>query len=186
MSANQGLPPNCVDLVLGNGGTWLEGRCLELTAGVSYGPFVDLFDRHFGTEDQAENLAVFLDELEASGGLTAERADDISPFLFHLLDLPLEESRERRVTERAVEQRKSQTIAALVGSLVAVSTHGPLAVFLEDLHWSDSLSIDTIVRLQRAIAGRPFLLLLSYRPEIEAPIADLTSRLARCTRLRGS
>jgi class 3 adenylate cyclase/tetratricopeptide (TPR) repeat protein len=164
-------------LVLGDGGTWLEGRCLELTAGVAYGPFVDLFDRHFGTGDRGENLGGFLDELVTSGGLTAERADDIFPFLFHLLDLPLEESRERRVIETSVEQRKSQTIAALVESLVAVSTRGPLAVFLEDLHWSDSLSIDTVLGLQRAIAWRPLLLLLSYRPEVGAPVADLTSRL---------
>ena len=58
----------------------------------------------------------------------------------------------------------------------------PLLLVVEDLHWSDDTSLDFLLYLARRVAGRPILLLLTYRDE--EPHAGLTHFLADLDRER--
>ena len=154
---------------------WLEGRCLELTSHLPYGPFVDLLNRWWGQADQPGALLGSLDELVRQGRLDVDRVEQIAPFLAHLLGTSLGEGRDLRVVESDAEQRRTLTISSLVELLVALGTES--VVILEDLHWADPLSIETISQLHDAIADHQLLLLLIYRPETTDHLRNLRDRL---------
>jgi class 3 adenylate cyclase/tetratricopeptide (TPR) repeat protein len=158
--------------VIGAGGSWMEGRCLQLTEGTSYGPFLDLFARHLGTADRLDGLRSSLTGLVESGVVSTDRADEIAPFLAHLLGSSLGDHRDLRVVESSAELRKTLTIDALVEYLGACSRLSPLVVFLEDVHWSDPLSREAISRLG-ATAGDSLMLLVAYRPMEDGDRAEM-------------
>lgn len=155
------------------GGVWMEGRALELTAGVGYGPFLDMFTRYLRPSPSLAALLSSLDQLVGQGSLTSDRAEAIAPFLAHLLGHSLGDQRDLRVTESSAEQRKTLTINALVDYLLAIASTAAMVLFLEDLHWADGLTIETVLRLHKAARDQPLLLLVSYRPQIDGPAAQL-------------
>ena len=53
--------------------------------------------------------------------------------------------------------------------LVGLSQHRPLVLLIEDLHWCDPTTLDAIGRLLDRVAGAPILVLMTARPEFEAP-----------------
>lgn len=148
--------------VVDAGGSWLEGRCLELTEATGYALFLDLFSRHLGTNDQVTALDSSLRALVDDGVLGAVRAEDIAPFLARLLGDKVGDDRDLRVEESSAELRRTLTIDAIVEYVAAHSRRSPLVVFLEDVHWSDPLSRETIARLH---AVDSLMLLLAYRPD---------------------
>ncbi|MFP5332709.1 MAG: ATP-binding protein, partial [Acidimicrobiia bacterium] len=141
------------------GGTWLEGRCLELTSTVAYAPFVDLLTRRLERGDPSDTVAAVLDELVEAGTITADRCAEILPFLVHLLGEELGDRRDLRVTESDDEQRRTLTTDALVTFLTAHPS--PTVVCLEDVHWSDPRSRAVV----QALSDGP-LVLLTLRPDI--------------------
>jgi class 3 adenylate cyclase/tetratricopeptide (TPR) repeat protein len=153
--------------VVAAGGRWLEGRCLELTQTTSYAPFVDLFARHLPQGDRRTGLVAVLESMTADGVLSPERVDAIAPFLAHLLGTSLGDDRDLRVRESSAELRRTLAIGAVVEYLTAWSRSGPAVVFLDDVHWADSLSRDVIRALARSESD--LLLLLAYRPDDAAP-----------------
>ena len=156
--------------VVAEGGTWMEGRCLELTEGTGYGPFLDLFARHLGATDQLAALRASIDVLTTAGAISTDRADEIAPFLAHMLEMSLGDERDLRVVESSAELRRILTFDALVEYLAARSRITPLVVFLEDVHWSDPLSREAIARLH---AVDSLLLLLTYRPMEDSLLAEM-------------
>ena len=150
--------------VMQQGGAWMEGRCLELTEGVGYGPFLDLFQRHLGTADQLTRLHSSLRELIEAGTLANDRALAITPFLANMLGLSLGDDRDLQVIESSAEQRQTLTVNALVEYLSAKARLVPLVVFLDDIHWSDRMSLEAIRRLHERQGIDSLMLLLAYRP----------------------
>lgn len=149
--------------VVATGGRWLEGRCLELTETTAYAPFVDLFARHLPDGERRIGLTRALETMNAAGVLSPERVDSIAPFLAHLLGTGLGDDRDLAVQESSAEVRRTLTIDAIVEYLTAWSRLGHGVVFLEDVHWADSLSRDVIRALARA--GSDLLLLVAFRPD---------------------
>ncbi len=151
------------------GGVWMEGRCLLLTQTTSYAPFQDLFSRQLKRPDLA-GLEAALQELVESRVLSGARADEIVPFLAHMLGLSFSDDRDLLVLESSADLRKTLTIDAIVEYLSSWARLGPLTVFLEDVHWADPLSREVIAALHTSTTD-PLNLLLAYRPDISG--ADL-------------
>jgi class 3 adenylate cyclase/tetratricopeptide (TPR) repeat protein len=151
------------------GGVWLEGRCLLLTETTSYAPFLDLFSRHLTRTDLA-GLESSVQGLVESQVLSGARAQEVVPFLAHMLGLSFADDRDLLVLESTPDLRKTLTIDAIVEYLSAWARRTPLTVFLEDVHWADPLSREAITALHTITTG-PLTLLLAYRPEISG--ADL-------------
>ncbi|MGD0394016.1 MAG: AAA family ATPase, partial [Acidimicrobiales bacterium] len=74
------------------------------------------------------------------------------------------------------ELRLERTIEVLVNWVCAMSRRRPLVMLVEDLHWCDPTTIDTLTLLLIRLSEFPILLLLTARPEFEPPWegADLT------------
>ncbi|MHB8647360.1 MAG: AAA family ATPase [Thermomicrobiales bacterium] len=72
--------------------------------------------------------------------------------------------------------------AQVLDFLTALSSHRPVAMLLDDLHWSDPASLDLLRFLARSVAGLPLLILVTYRSDEltrRHPLYALLPQLAR-------
>jgi class 3 adenylate cyclase/predicted ATPase len=67
------------------------------------------------------------------------------------------------------QQRRQRTLEALVRQVEILSNTAPVLVVFEDAHWSDPTSLELMGRLAGHIASHRVLLIISFRPEFEAP-----------------
>lgn len=144
-----------------DGAIWLEGRCLELTRHIPYGPFIDMLGRQLGP-NPSQALVDSFDEMISIGAVLPERSDEVFPFLVHLLGGSLGDHRDSRVLESSPDQRRALTVDALLEYLGAMARAHPTVVLLDDVHWSDDPSKEVIHGLHKS--GDPMVLVLSYRP----------------------
>src|SRR5262249_41403696 len=158
----------------------LQGNCFPRDVSYPYAPLLDLLrslytslqDEHTTTKapTPAENSPTMRESLE-------RLARDIFPLLPELVPnqttplLPLEP-----------EQEKHRLFAVLANFLIQLSASSPLLLIIEDIHWSDSTSLDFLHYLARRTAPYPILLLVTYRQD-EMRL-ELRSWLAQLTRER--
>ena len=146
----------------------LEGACFQTESVLPYAPVLDLF-RNFLETHPPEEIAQMM-------GTSAPQLLKLFPELIRdLPDLAPSESPNP-------EQEKRRLFQALAGALTELAQRGPLLVILEDLHWSDSTSLEFLLLLARRISAQPILLLLTYRGDETTP--ELTHLLAGLDRER--
>ena len=68
------------------------------------------------------------------------------------------------VQRRALGATRDRMLRELVEALESLSLDEPLAIVLEDLHWSDSSTIDLLARLARRREAARLLVVGTYRP----------------------
>jgi DNA-binding CsgD family transcriptional regulator len=148
----------------------LEGACFQNESILPYAPLLDLFRNFFETYPP-EDLARLM-------GDSAPQLVKLLPELTrHLPDLT------PSVTSNPnLEQEKRRLFQALAVTLTELAQRQPLMVILEDLHWSDSTSLEFLLLLARRISSQPILLLLTYRSDDTTP--ELTHFLAELDRER--
>jgi len=140
-----GLPGGCPAL---------EARCLEATQTLPFAPLTELFSSHtcarrlFNPDSPVPNVWL----AEVTRLLPELRAR--VPNLSAPAALPPDEER-RRVFEAFV-----QCFLALKGR--------PLIVFVDDVHWADTATLEWLGYCVHRMAERSLLLVLAYRPE-DAP-----------------
>ena len=71
--------------------------------------------------------------------------------------------------ELVPEQRRQRTLAALGAQLETLARSSPVLMILEDAHWSDPTSLEAFGRTVDRIASLRVLLIVTFRPEFEAP-----------------
>src|SRR6185369_9468022 len=71
--------------------------------------------------------------------------------------------------ELTPEQRRQKTLEALGTQLEALARSNPVLMILEDAHWTDPTSLEVFGRTVDRIATLPALLIVTFRPEFEAP-----------------
>jgi DNA-binding CsgD family transcriptional regulator len=153
-----------------NGTVILEGSCLQTESVLPYAPLLDLFRNFFGTHSPEE-----------VAGLMAESAPQLLK-LFPELTRYLPDPAPLATSSPDPEQEKRRLFQTLAGTLIELAQRQPLIVIIEDLHWSDSTSLEFMLLLARRISAQPILLLLTYRSEENNP--ELTHFLAGLDRNR--
>ena len=148
----------------------LEGYCFQTDSVMPYAPLLDLF-RNFFTSHSREEVAHAV-------GASAQQLLK----LFPELNAALPDLAPSGTASLELEQEKRRLFQALAGTLAALAGHQPLIVVLEDLHWSDSTSLEFLLLLARRISAQPILLLLTYRGDETTP--ELTHFLAELDRER--
>ncbi len=144
----------------------LQGNCFPTDLTYPYAPLLDLLRSLFASHP-ATPLATELERL----------ARDLFPLLPELVPdqttplLPLEP-----------EQEKRRLFAVLANFFIHLSASSPLLLIVEDVHWSDSTSLDFLHYVTRRTASQPLLLLVTYRQDEMR--AELSSWLAQLTRER--
>ena len=143
----------------------LQGNCFPTDVTYPYAPLLDLLRSLFASHPAAP-LAIELERL----------ARDLFPLLPELvpdqaMPLPLEP-----------EQEKRRLFAVLANFFLRLSASSPLLLIIEDVHWSDSTSLDFLHTLARRTVSQPLLLLVTYRQDEMR--TELSSWLAQLTRER--
>jgi class 3 adenylate cyclase/predicted ATPase len=67
------------------------------------------------------------------------------------------------------EQRRQKTLQALSAQLETLARSSPVLMILEDAHWGDPTSLEAFGRTVDQIASLRVLLIVTFRPEFEAP-----------------
>jgi class 3 adenylate cyclase len=67
------------------------------------------------------------------------------------------------------EQRRQRTLEALMGQLARLASQQPALMIFEDVHWIDPTSLEALGRIVNRIKTLPALLILTFRPEFDAP-----------------
>jgi class 3 adenylate cyclase/predicted ATPase len=71
--------------------------------------------------------------------------------------------------ELTPQQRRQKTLEALISQLKALTRRNPVLMIFEDAHWTDPTSVEALGRVVDALATLPVLLIVTSRPEFEAP-----------------
>jgi predicted ATPase len=141
--------------------TFLEGKCLSYSRNVAYHPIIDILKANFDIHDGDDDAAI---KNKVAGGLTGlgVKADTTAPYLLELLSV-----KDSGIDQIAMspEARKDRTLGALKRIVLQGSEIRPLIMAIEDLHWIDKSSEETLEDLLGSIAGSPVFLIFSYRPE---------------------
>jgi predicted ATPase len=67
------------------------------------------------------------------------------------------------------EQRRQQTLEALVSQTEALSRSKPVLMILEDAHWVDPTSLEVFSRVVDRLRNLGVLLIVTFRPEFDSP-----------------
>jgi DNA-binding SARP family transcriptional activator/tetratricopeptide (TPR) repeat protein len=82
------------------------------------------------------------------------------------------------VRQRAQGATRARMLREMLEALDAIAAAAPLLLVLEDLHWADDSTLDLLAALLRRREPAPLLVLGTYRPEAEPPIAALVHYLS--------
>ena len=107
--------------------------------------------------------------------LPGSRVLDVAEFLGELCALvpPSDASHRLRAAREDPRLMRAQVGLALVEFLAAECAHQPVVLVLEDLHWSDALTVSLVEEVLRALAEQPLLVLALARPEVRELFPDL-------------
>jgi len=157
----------------------LEGRCISIGQPISYWPFIDilrtLFD--FNEDDNERDIAQKV--REGITKLFPNKADDIPPFIGHLMSIKFGDDLDRRLDGYSSEQIRHQTMVRLRDIFTALARQNPLLLIIEDLHWGDDLSLDLISLLMDELTTNQMMIVCVYRPEQEHRCMKLSSLAQR-------
>jgi len=147
--------------------TWVEGHCVSYGRNLPYHLLIDLVRNILGipfAAGEAEARAMLDRELERLLAGNRAQVPDTAPYLAHLLGLPLRpDELDRTAVEPDVMQ--GRYIAAALRLLRGLSSHGPVILVCEDLHWADPASIDVVRGVMPLATELPILFVAALRAE---------------------
>jgi class 3 adenylate cyclase len=129
--------------------TFLEGKCLSYSRGVAYHPVIDILKSNFDIRDGDGDFEI---KEKVTRGLKVLGADEAStlPYLLELLSV--KDSGIDKVP-LSPEGRKDRIIEALRRIVLNGSERRPLIMAIEDFHWIDKSSEDSLKHLLDSITG---------------------------------
>jgi class 3 adenylate cyclase/tetratricopeptide (TPR) repeat protein len=129
-------------------------------------PFVQQLERaaQIAPDDDPERK---LDKLEALLHIGPARTPEFAPLIASLLTIPVG-NRYQPLGLSPAQQRR-QTLSALLDHMEALARQKPVLMLFEDAHWADASSIELLDLAIERIRRLPILLLITFRPEFEAP-----------------
>jgi predicted ATPase/class 3 adenylate cyclase len=107
-----------------------------------------------------------LDKLDALLAQTSTSAQDAT-LIAEMMSLP--NDGRYPTLELTPQQRRQRTLEALTAQMEALSQQNPVLMIFEDAHWADPTSLEAFGRVVDRIRTLRVLLLVTFRPEFNAP-----------------
>ena len=107
-----------------------------------------------------------LDKLDALLVQTSTSIQDVA-LIADLLSLP--NDGRHPALELTPQQRRQKTLDALTAQMETLSRQKPVLMIFEDAHWADPTSLEAFGRVVDRIGTLKVLLLVTFRPEFDAP-----------------
>ena len=141
--------------------TFLEGRCLSYGRGVAYHPIIDLLKSNFDIKESDDDFRI-TDKVKESLKLLGVDEASTLPYLLELLSV-----RDSGIDNISMspEARKDRILEAVRRIILKGAESRPLIMAIEDLHWTDRSTEDTLKYWLDAITGARVFLIFTYRPE---------------------
>jgi predicted ATPase len=116
----------------------------------------------------ADTRQVKLDKLDAVLAQTSTSTQDVALFA-DMLSLPKDVR--YPALDLTPEQRRQGTLEALTEQVARLASQQPVLMIVEDAHWVDPTSLEVFGRTVDQIKTLPVLLIVTFRPEFNAPWA---------------
>jgi ABC-type oligopeptide transport system substrate-binding subunit/class 3 adenylate cyclase len=143
---------------------WLEGRALSYGGSLSYWTITQLLLADLGLSDGAPQVEIIVALRRRVQELFAEdRAEEILPYLAHLLGLKGEAKAEEHIQSLDGETLKKQTLDTVRDYFGHVADERPTVLVFEDLHWADPSSLEAITHLLPLTDQVPLMVLMLMR-----------------------
>lgn len=145
-----------------------RGRARLETRGLPYSLLRDLFAFHFAIHDDdlagdaRQNFVSGFQEILGPGEETEIKAS----FAGQLLGYDFRSSQHIAAVLDDPQQIWERALLAIADYLQAAASQQPLLLLLEDIHWADDASLDTVSRLVQSLDETPVLLLCTTRPTL--------------------
>jgi class 3 adenylate cyclase/tetratricopeptide (TPR) repeat protein len=150
--------------------TWLEGHCISYGKRIPFLPISDLIKRNFGIEESdSEERIIARVDADTHGWEEATRKT--VPYLKYLLSV---DPGDETVSAMDPMERRAGILDALRALLIQESRDRLLVIVIEDLHWVDEKSEETLGAMLDAIQSLPVLMFLTYRPGYAHSLGDRT------------
>jgi class 3 adenylate cyclase len=145
--------------------TRLRYFCSPQHSDSAFYPIISQIERAAGfTHNDTAQLK--LDQLDAVLAQTSTSKQDAALFA-EMLSLP-NDGRYPAV-DPDPQRRRQRTLEALTQQMGVLSRFNPVLMVVEDVHWSDPTSLEAFGRTVDRVASHRVLLLVTFRPEFEAP-----------------
>ncbi len=146
--------------------SWLECTATEIAAKTAFHPLVELIQEGLGLEEK-DTSETRLRRLEIGVEITGLSTTTLVPLLAPLLSLPVPETYSTPVM--TPELRRKQTIEALATVFIGLAERQPVVLLIDDLHWADPSTLETLGFLIQQIPTTRLLLLVTCRPDFKPP-----------------
>jgi len=141
--------------------TFLEGRCLAYSRGVAYHPIIDCLKSTFDIREGDDDTQI-TDKVKR--GLALIKLDETNtlPYLLELLSV-----KDSGIDSLSMspEGHRDRTMEAITRLVLKGSESRPFIAAIEDLHWVDKSTEETLKLLLNSISGARVLLIFTYRPD---------------------
>ena len=144
---------------------FLQYQCSPFHSNSAFYPIIEQFENAAGfAHDDTPRQRIA--KMEAMLGKAQANEAEAAPLYAAMLSLPAEHY---PALQLSPQQQKERTIAAQVAQVTALATEQPVIVVLEDAHWADPSTLEMFGALLERIDMARVLLVVTYRPEFEAP-----------------
>jgi predicted ATPase/class 3 adenylate cyclase len=147
--------------------TRLRYFCSPQHTDSAFYPIISQMERAAGLAHD-DTLQARLDKLGMMLAPTSTSKQDAALFA-EMLSLP-NDGRYPAI-DLAPEQRRQRTLEALTTQLAKLASQRPVLMIFEDAHWTDPTSLEAFGRTVDQIKTLPALLIVTFRPEFNAPWA---------------
>jgi predicted ATPase len=120
--------------------------------------------------ERADSPNTKLDKLEAMLSQAGDASLADAPLYAALLSIPC--GARYPALKLTPQRQKDLTIAALTRQLLGLARTRPVLLLIEDVHWIDATTLETISRSISFIETAPVFLLITFRPEFLPPWLD--------------
>jgi len=146
--------------------TRLRYQCSPFHRDSALYPFAQQFERAAGLTAQ-DSAEAKLDKLENVLALATDRLDEVAPLIAAMLSIPTG-TRHPALNLSPAQQRR-QTLFALLDQMEGLAKRQPILMLFEDAQWADATSLEVLDLAIERMRKLPVLLLITFRPEFEAP-----------------
>jgi class 3 adenylate cyclase/predicted ATPase len=145
--------------------TRLRYFCSPQHTDSAFYPITSQMERAVGLA-RDDTVQAKLDKLDALLAQTSSSIQDAA-LVAEVLSLP-NDGRYPAI-ELTPEERRRRTLEALTSQLAGLASQKPVLMIVEDAHWVDPTSLEVFGRTVDQIKTLPALLIVTYRPEFNAP-----------------
>ena len=113
-------------------------------------------------------------------------SNEVAPLIASMLSIPF--GARYPALALSPDQQRRQTLSALLDQMEGLAKKQPMLILFEDAHWADATSLEVLDLVIESVRRLPVLLLITFRPEFEAPWTGLpdvaTIALGRLDRIQ--